>query len=198
MAPSMVMASAKVSSTVMDTGEDRVEPGAPPQLEGEQRRQDQQGALGDVDDPHHAEHQGQAGGQQRVHPADEQTEDDGLDGVGHRLAPNGQLFQSGLGATACSAVATSLGRTISDLPPCHWASRKSDCGAPVSSQRSGPRIVSTWLAWSHSASLSWSISLTASTAACSTCAAANASAASSSGSLLYFCWYRRTNSWLSG
>jgi aminocarboxymuconate-semialdehyde decarboxylase len=74
------------------------------------------------------------------------------------------------------------------LPFCHWASRKSDCGAPVASQRSGPRMVSTWLACSQSASLSWSISPTAATAACRTCAAANASAASSSGIRLNFCW----------
>src|SRR3954449_2322426 len=85
--------------------------------------------------------------------------------------------------TMVCEVAASLGRTIWDLPSCHWPIRNWPCGAPVLSHLSGPRIVLTVFERIQLASFVWSEMLpTALTAACITCAAANASAASSAGS----------------
>jgi hypothetical protein len=85
--------------------------------------------------------------------------------------PAGGPHPGGL-ATTVSTVAAASGATISGAPFCHWASRNSEVGAPVSSQASGPRMVSTSFWCSQSAIASWSSSPTASAAAWTTCAAA--------------------------
>jgi hypothetical protein len=74
-----------------------------------------------------------------------------------------------------SEVAASFGSTISGTPLCHCPTRNSPSGWPRSSQLSGPRIVSTLLSRSQSASLICSLRSivpTAFTAAWRTCAVA--------------------------
>src|SRR6185437_10455716 len=90
--------------------EDRVDAGLPPQEPRHSRDQDEERALGDVDDPHDPEDQGQPGGHQRVHAADEDPEDEDLDELRHGL-----YFQSGFGLTTVLVVATAGGATTSTL-----------------------------------------------------------------------------------
>src|SRR3954470_834216 len=101
-----------------------------------------------------------------------------------------------------SLVAASGGSTISGLPLCHWPTRNWPFGLPSAFQLREPRIVSTELERSQSASLSWSALanvLLASTVACSTLAAAYASAASSgTWSPPNISWYFATNSGFPG
>ena len=53
---------------------------------GEIGRSDDQVAMGDIDQPHDAEDQRQAGGEQRIEPADQNALDDDVD-PGHAHIP---------------------------------------------------------------------------------------------------------------
>src|SRR6185437_13437236 len=192
--------------------QDRIGTGGRPHPPREVGDHDEEGALRDVDDPHHAEDERQAAGHQRVDAADQESQHDrlrqlrhgDLPGSGDRDHPTvapaaGAYCQAGFGLTTLSVVFTSSGSTISGRPLCHWASRKSPFGSPASVQDNGPRMVSTVLPCSHVAIASWSTLPTFSAAACSTCAAAKASAASSAGSAPPYSFpYAATNSGLSG
>ena len=111
-----------------------IQPELVPQGVGDERAEDHEGTVRDVDHPHHPEDQGEAAGDQGVDATDQQAEDEGLDELGH---------DPGCQPTSALAVATSAGSTTSALPFCHWPIRKSLCGAPVSSHDRGPRMVST-------------------------------------------------------
>jgi hypothetical protein len=68
-------------------GQQRVEPDAVPERPGQERGQDQEGAVRDVDHVHHAEDQREPGGEQRVGAADQQAEEEVLDELGHPGGP---------------------------------------------------------------------------------------------------------------
>jgi hypothetical protein len=61
----------------------RVDPGRVPGRVGEERGQDQERPVRDVDHTHDAEDQRQARCEQGVRPADQQAEDDRLDELSH-------------------------------------------------------------------------------------------------------------------
>ena len=67
----------------MTIDDQRVEPDRGPERVGQERRQDQEGAVRDVDHAHDAEDQRQARREQRIDAADEETEDQRLDELRH-------------------------------------------------------------------------------------------------------------------
>ena len=70
----------------------RVDPRAVPQPPRQVRRHDQQHAVGEVDHPHHAEDQREAGRHQRVDAAGQHTEDQGLRGASSSAVTPGRLL----------------------------------------------------------------------------------------------------------
>ena len=178
-------------------------PVSSPEPPGDERDQDQERALGDVDDVHDAEDQRQAGRHQRVDAADEQPED-------HAPAPAASTRCSGAAesrrapgrlraaratvqrltaraswSTTVSVVAASSGSD--DLHRRRSATGRA--GSPASAHPSRPSSAGRGSSPPRSRAASRRAcsgrsTPTASTAAWSTCAAANASAASSAGMLV--------------
>src|SRR5918994_2145686 len=89
MIPSRNRARPNVSSTEAAGGAvriERIEPGLTPQRPGDERREDQERAVRDVDHVHHAEDQREPGGEQGIHAADQQAKDQGLKKLRHCLS----------------------------------------------------------------------------------------------------------------
>src|SRR5262249_49986894 len=68
--------------------------------EGEVSGEHDQVAVGDVDEPHHAEDQRQPGREHGVEPADQHTLDDDVDPVSHGLAPHARTSKWTVGRAA--------------------------------------------------------------------------------------------------
>ena len=105
--------------------QERVKTQVLPQREGQKCRQHREGPVGEVDHPHDPEDQRQTRGHQRVERADEQAKDEGLDERGHevQLLALRRSLRPQIGPPCqpriLSVVATSVGSTTCETPPCH-------------------------------------------------------------------------------